>query len=100
MCVSSARAEPFRQISQTHRGERPLPLGEREFFIDNLLVRIYFIIVMIRWTGLTPWEFKFPFPGSLTSTFLVPLEILVQHMEERSRVSPLQMWSCTRVPRS
>ena len=36
---------------------------------DNLLVRIYFIIVMIRWTGLAPWEFEFPFPGSLTSTF-------------------------------
>jgi len=27
---------------------------EREFFIDNLLVRIHFIIVMIRWTGLAP----------------------------------------------
>ena len=39
-------------------------------FIDNLLVRIHFIIVMIRWTGLAPWEFEFPFPGSLTSTFL------------------------------
>jgi len=46
--------------------------AEREFFIDNLLVRIHFIIVMIRWTGLAPWEFKFPFPGSLTSTFLKP----------------------------
>ena len=39
---------------------------EREFFIANLLVRIHFIIVMIRWIGLAP----FPFPGSLTSTFL------------------------------
>ena len=39
---------------------------EREFFIDNLLVRIHFIIVMIRWTGLAPCEFEFPFPGSLT----------------------------------
>jgi len=29
---------------------------EREFFIDNLLVRIHFIIVMIRWTSLAPWE--------------------------------------------
>jgi len=27
---------------------------EREFFIDNLLVRIHFIIVMTRWTGLVP----------------------------------------------
>ena len=35
---------------------------EREFFIDNLLVRIHFIIVIIRWTGLAPWEFEFPFP--------------------------------------
>ena len=26
---------------------------------------------MIKWTGLAPWEFEFPFPGSLTATFLV-----------------------------
>ena len=39
---------------------------ESEFFIDNLQVRIHFIIVMIRRTGLAPWEFEFPFPGSLT----------------------------------
>ena len=26
---------------------------------------------MIRWTGLAPWEFEFPLPGSLTYTFLV-----------------------------
>jgi hypothetical protein len=45
---------------------------ERVFFIDNLLVRIHFIIEMIWWTGLAPWEFEFPFPGSLVSTFLVP----------------------------
>ena len=45
---------------------------QREFFFDNLLVRIYFIIVMIRWPGLAPWEFEFPFPGSLTSTFPTP----------------------------
>ena len=29
---------------------------ERQFFIDNLLVRIHFIIEMIKWTGLAPWE--------------------------------------------
>ena len=33
---------------------------EREFFVDNLLDQIHFIIVMIRWTGLAPWEFEFP----------------------------------------
>ena len=27
---------------------------EREFCIDNLLVRIHYIIVMIKWTGLAP----------------------------------------------
>ena len=43
---------------------------EREFVVDNLLVRIHFIIVMNRWTGLAPWELELPFPGSLTSTFL------------------------------
>jgi len=41
---------------------RPSTCSER-VLIDNLLVRIHFIIVMIRWTGLTPWEFEFPFPG-------------------------------------
>ena len=41
-----------------------------KFFIDNPPVQIHFIIVMIRWTDLAPWEFEFPFPGSLTSTFL------------------------------
>ena len=45
--------------------------GEREFIIDNLLVQIHFIIVMIKWTGLAPWEFESLFQGSLTSTFLV-----------------------------
>ena len=52
--------------------QRPPRSSERDFFIDNLLVRIHFIIEMIWWTGLAPWEFEFPFPGSLTSTFLVP----------------------------
>ena len=43
------------------------------FFIDNLLVRIHFIIVMVRWTGLAPWELEFPFPGSLASTRLAQI---------------------------
>ena len=43
---------------------------EIEFFIDTLLIRIHFIIEMIRWTGLAPSEFEFRFPGSLISTFL------------------------------
>ena len=46
-----------------HRKNRRPPKTETDFFIDNLLVRIHFIIKMIRWTGLAPWEFEFPFPG-------------------------------------
>ena len=38
---------------------------QREFFVDNLTVRIHLIIVMVWWTGLAPWEAEFPFPGSL-----------------------------------
>jgi len=35
----------------------PSSVRERELCIDNLLVRIHFNIVMIRWTGLAPWGF-------------------------------------------
>ena len=41
--------------------------GESDFFIDSLLVRIH---RCFWWTVLAPWEFEFPFPGSLISTFL------------------------------
>ena len=54
---------------------------ERESFIDDLLVRIHFIIEIIRWTGLAPWEFEFSFPGSLTSTCL--LQGLLSHTWSR-----------------
>jgi len=46
------------RLQAVRRGERQV-LPKREFFIDNLLVRIHVIIVMIRWTGLAPWEFEF-----------------------------------------
>ena len=48
--------DPAQLAHQSH-----LPAGEeREFLIDNLLVRIHFIIEMIWWTGLAPWEFESP----------------------------------------
>ena len=34
--------------------------------MGNLLIRNNLIIMIIRWTGLAPWEFEFPFSGSLT----------------------------------
>ena len=54
------------------RGAVTATRTERWFLIDNLLVRIHLIIMMIWWTGLAPWQFEFPFSGSLRSTFLVP----------------------------
>jgi hypothetical protein len=50
--------------------DRTTWIKNKEFFIDNLLVRIHFIIEMIWWTGLTAGEFELPFPGNRTSTFL------------------------------
>jgi len=44
-----------------HLGHRPIVdvcKREREFFIDNLLVRIHFIIMMIRWTGRNVQRFQ------------------------------------------
>ena len=47
----------LRLIDFVYHSTLGLVQREREFFIDNLLVQIHFIIVMIRWSGLTPWEF-------------------------------------------
>jgi len=58
--AARTRGEPVHVFART----------EREFFIDNLLVRIHLIIVLIRWTGLAPREFEFLFSGSLMSTLL------------------------------
>jgi len=48
--------------------------------------------MMIKWTGLAPWEFEIPSPGSLTSTFLmqedagpVPPTATEQLLAERAR---------------
>ena len=44
--------------SDGEAGRVAVSAAEIEFFIDNLLVRIHFIIVMIWWNGLAPWEFE------------------------------------------
>ena len=62
--VHSERSTPAR-VRTAGGGTAP----ERNFFMDNLLVRIHFVIETIWWTGLAPWESEFPFPGSLISTF-------------------------------
>ena len=57
------------QLTQSRNRFPALP-GEREFIVDNLLVRIHFTIVMIWWTGLAPWEFEHLFSGSHTPIYL------------------------------
>ena len=81
---------PHTQRATSRRSRRPPPRppSHREFFIDNLLVRVHLIIVMIRWTGLAPWEFEFPCPGSLTSTFLA--QRATTRRRARSRRPPPQ----------
>jgi len=55
--------------------------------IDDLLVRIHFIIVMIRWTGLAPWEFEFPFPMQACRRLGLP-QWPFQHSGPRKRKAP------------
>jgi len=75
------RVKKKKRVEARDRVVKRLP--ERDLFIDNLLVRIHVIIVMIRWTGLAPWEIEFPFPGSLTSTFLGLLTQKGLHFRDR-----------------
>ena len=49
------------------RHGKALLLREREFFVDEQLVRIHFITEMVQRTGLAPWVFELPFPGILKS---------------------------------
>ena len=60
-CRELTSTRPPAVCASTCRRQR----GERELFIDNLLVRIHFIIVMIRWIGLASRH------GSLNSLFQV-----------------------------
>ena len=45
---------------------------------------------MVRWTGLAPWEFEFPFPGSLTSTFLALFPTLAVRLRPSLGIRLLQ----------
>ena len=50
------------------RNTTPSPrVQERDFFIDNLMVRNYFFIVMISRTGLAPQKFGTSVPRRLTN---------------------------------
>ena len=65
-CVLYSHLPIFRErLLSGKRSQR-----EEAFLIESILAQIHCIIVMTRWTGLAPWDFEFPFTGSLTSTFL------------------------------
>jgi hypothetical protein len=51
-----------------------------EFFIDKLLFRIHFIILMDRWTGLAPWE--------LISIFQVALHLQGYLAHKKTPIPP------------
>ena len=55
------------------------PPRETEFFIENLPVGIHLLIVMIRWTGLAPWEFEFRFSSQPYITFFVVANGAILH---------------------
>ena len=63
------------------------PVAVPTLLIDDLLVRIHFIIVMIRWTGLAPWEFEFPFPMQACRRLGLP-QWPFQHSGPRKRKAP------------
>jgi len=67
---------------------------EGDFFLDNLVVRTPFIIVMIGWAGLAPWEFELSFPGSRTSTFLAFRFMPARCRAERPKLDRVQIRSC------
>ena len=68
--VGSARetsCSEKRELCIDHLPVRIQNLWWRERLLRlQLLVRIRFVVEMIRWTGLAPWEFGLSFPGSLT----------------------------------
>ena len=45
-------------VGQATTPARHAPHPQREWLIDNLLAQTHFIIVMIWWTGLAPWELQ------------------------------------------
>jgi hypothetical protein len=55
---------------------------ERESLIDNLLAQIRFMMVMISWTGLAPWEFECLIHGVPFASRL-PFRIFIEHTGPR-----------------
>ena len=75
----------FEDVSRSSVSRPSASNWQREFFIENLLVRIYYTIVMIRRTGLALWELQIPVPGSLTSSFLHAPERVQQSIKHQTR---------------
>ena len=59
-CTPPCRHRVLMDVEDAMENEWLFNPEREDSFIDNLLVRNHFIIVMIRWTGLAPWELEFP----------------------------------------
>jgi len=70
---------------------------EREFFIVNLLVRIHFIIVMIRWTGLAGMELQRKGADTSLHRFEDPLHL--PHYRTHARPGSFFFFDITLEPR-
>jgi len=60
------------------------PACPKEFFIDNLLVRIHSIIVKTRWTGLAPWESACPRECTVLLSRTMTAELSIEKLLHRS----------------
>jgi len=79
------------EMTITERRGVCLTEREREFFVDNLLVRIHFIIVMIRWTGLAPC-LPHNLSYRLTTPHGIPPSLCLSHTHPASTAHPLHLW--------
>jgi hypothetical protein len=55
--------------------------AEKDFFIDDPLVRIHLVIEMIWWTGLAPWEVEFP-RRACTRGFCLPQSVFTAALQK------------------
>jgi len=70
------------------KGRRLVVPAEREnALFDNQLVRNHCITEMVQRTGLAPCVCEFPFPGSLTCTFVAERECFIDNLLVRIHFS-------------
>ena len=77
-----------RQLCTCHARRAKACSNRDRIFIDNPLFRIHFIIEMILGDRSCARKFKFPFPGSIISTFLQQVHSIFITPAQPCRVKP------------